>query len=88
MQDKALTMKSSCQKYESERIKPLDVTARLLLFFFFFYFYHWNDQVTIKDFVYPGQLTHTHETVRFVIKLIYVSVCVKKEEHIWCVHLA
>lgn len=86
VQDKALTMKSSCQKYESELIKPLDVTVRPL-FFFFFYIYHWNDQITIKDSVYPGQLIHTQETVRFVIKSIYASVCVKKEEDILCVHL-
>lgn len=73
-------MKSSCQKYESDLIMPR--CNHKAFIHFLFYFYHCNDQITIKDFVYPGQLAHTHETVRFVTKFMYVSVCVKKEEDI------
>lgn len=56
-------------------------------FFFFFHFCHWNDPITIKDFVCPGQLTHTHETVRSVIKFLCVCLCKKGRTHfMWAPH--
>lgn len=77
MQEEALIMKLSCQKCELELIKPLGVTTRLL--FILLLLSLLNDQIILKDFVYPCQLTHIHKTMRIVHKFLRVSISVKKK---------
>lgn len=78
IQEEALTMRSLCRKCEPKLTEPLDVTTRPS--FFFFYFYHLQNQITIKDFVSPCQLTHIHKTVRFVHKFLYEYLCKKENQ--------